>query len=203
LNYNVPKIYQKTNNSLDIEYIHGIDIYTFLKLYNSDIFVEFIIKLVDNFRKLETINDYTDVYIKKLDEIEDYHSLPFTKNEFLCRLPSKLPQSMCHGDLTLDNIIFSKNEFYMIDCSTGGFDSWVFDLAKLRQDLKCKWCVRNVDDKSLYNCLDLIDSTLAKLYPVAFNDDLLILMLLRVLIYTKKNSYERKFIIENIKSLWK
>jgi thiamine kinase-like enzyme len=203
LNYNVPKIYQKNNNSLDIEYIHGVDMYTFLKLYDSNLLLEFLINLINRFKEKEEIKDYTEVYKKKLDEIEDYHSLPFTKNELLNKLPLKLPQSICHGDLTLDNLIFSKNNFYMIDCSTGNFNSWVFDLAKLRQDLKCKWYLRNKPDKSLYNCLDLIDSTLARLYPVAFNDNLLILMLLRVYIYTKKDSSERQFILENIKNLWK
>ena len=91
----------------------------------------------------------------------------------------------------------------MIDCSTGDFDSWVFDVAKLRQDLKFKWFLRNTNDKSLYNCLELIDSTLIKLYPIAFNDNLLILMLLRVFIYSKKDSYDQKFIIKKIESLWK
>ncbi len=31
LNYNVPKIYKKSNNLLDIEYIHGTDMRYFLK----------------------------------------------------------------------------------------------------------------------------------------------------------------------------
>jgi hypothetical protein len=91
----------------------------------------------------------------------------------------------------------------MIDCITGDFDSWIFDIIKLRQDLKCKWFLRDSNDKSLYNCLELIENKLKKEYPQAFDDNLLILMLLRVYKYTKKDSIEEKFIIENIQSLWK
>ena len=173
LEYNVPKIYHKVDDILDIEYIHGVDSQSFLKSYDFNILIEFIVTTINKFSNKQVLKDYTNIYTKKLDEI------------------------------TLDNLIFSKNKFYMIDCSTGDFDSWVFDVAKLRQDLKFKWFLRNTNDKSLYNCLDLIDSTLIKLYPIAFNDNLLILMLLRVFIYSKKDSYEQKFIIKKIESLWK
>ncbi len=73
----------------------------------------------------------------------------------------------------------------------------------MHTNLKCKWFLRNSNDKSLYNCLELIENKLKKEYPQAFDDNLLILMLLRVYIYTKKDSIEQKFIIKNIKSLWK
>ena len=203
LEYNVPKIYHKVDDILDIEYIHGVDSQSFLKSYDFNILIEFIVTTINKFSNKQDLKDYTNIYTKKLDEINDYHLLPFTKEELLKKLPKIIPQSICHGDFTLDNLIFSKNKFYMIDCSTGDFDSWVFDVAKLRQDLKFKWFLRNTNDKSLYNCLDLIDSTLIKLYPIAFNDNLLILMLLRVFIYSKKDSYEQKFIIKKIESLWK
>ena len=203
LNYNVPKVYKKSNNLLDIEYIHGTDMRYFLKAYDLNIFIDSIIDLVNKFKKTGKIKDYKDCYIKKLQEIKNYNDFPFTIDEFLSKLPLKLPQSVCHGDFTLDNLIFSKNKFYMIDCSTGDFDSWIFDIAKLRQDLKCKWFLRNSDDKSLYNCLELIDNQFRQEYPEAFDNNLLILMLLRVYIYAKKDSIEQKFIIENIQSLWK
>lgn len=203
LNYYVPKIYKKSDNLLDIEYIHGIDMRHFFKIYDLNIFTDSIIDLINKFKKTEKTKDYKNCYINKLREIKNYNDFPFTIDEFLSKLPSKLPQSVCHGDFTLDNVIFSENKFYMIDCSTGDFDSWIFDLAKLRQDLKCKWFLRNSDDKSLYNCLELIDNKLKQEYPEAFDDNLLILMLLRVYIYAKKDSIEQKFIVENIKSLWR
>jgi hypothetical protein len=203
LNYNVPKIYKKSNNTLDMQYIQGIDMRFFLKTHDLNLFTDSIIELINNFKKTEKIKNYKDCYIKKLEEIENYKIFPFTKKEFLLKLPEKLPQSICHGDLTFDNLIFSNSKFYMIDCITGDFDSWIFDIIKLRQDLKCKWFLRDSNDKSLYNCLELIENKLKKEYPQAFDDNLLILMLLRVYKYTKKDSIEEKFIIENIQSLWK
>ena len=59
--------------------------------------------------------------------------MPFTANELYAKLPKTLPSSEYHGDFTLENILYSlKDDFVLIDPLTTEYDSYVFDLAKLR-----------------------------------------------------------------------
>jgi hypothetical protein len=91
----------------------------------------------------------------------------------------------------------------MIDGSTIDYDSWVFDLSKMRQDLCVGWFIRNNDDKNLKKYLSIIDQKLTEKYPILNNNSLVILMLLRVFLYTEKNSKDQLFIIKEIEKLWK
>ncbi len=51
--------------------------------------------------------------------------------------------SECHGDLTLENVIFSQGRFYLIDFLDSFADSWLIDVAKLFQDLETYWSYRH------------------------------------------------------------
>ena len=201
--FDVPCVYESTSEVLNMEYIPGIDMQTYLLRYDSNALSDFIINTIKQF-KINTVEyDYTQTYINKLRFIDDDIYLPFTKEELLNRLPSKLEQSLCHGDFTFENIIYSKsNKFFMIDCSTGEYNSWVFDLAKMRQDLDAKWFIRNSNVKLDSNLLT-IKNNLKEEFPEAFNDSIYILMLLRVFQYAKPETYEHKLILMEIKKLWK
>jgi aminoglycoside phosphotransferase len=62
---------------------------------------------------------------------------------------SDVPQSPCHGDLTLENIILTrKRGVVFIDCDDPWVSSWWLDIAKLFQDTAGHWCLRD-----LYNDL--------------------------------------------------
>ena len=109
---------------------------------------------------------------------------------------------MYHGDLTLENIMHSDAGFYMIDPVTSEYDSYIFDIAKMRQDLECKWFVRK-EHLKLDVKLEYIQNKILDEFPLANNDYLLILMLLRVWNYTIPKTKEQRFILENIIKLWK
>ena len=57
---------------------------------------------------------------------------------------SSVPETPCHGDLTLENILVSDNgKLYLFDFLDSFFNSWMIDIAKLLQDLELKWSFRH------------------------------------------------------------
>lgn len=201
IDFLVPKIYDVSENTLDMEYIHGLDIKTYLKSHQPDRLVNFLLESLAKLTKTTT-KDYTEVYANKLQGV-DFSLLPFDQAELLSKLPKTFTQSNYFGDLTLENIIYTEDRgFYLIDCATIEYDSYVFDIAKLRQDLECHWFIRNdnimLDVKTNYIQRKILDQ-----YPEADNNYILLMMLLRVFKYAESLSQEQKFLIEGIKRLWK
>jgi hypothetical protein len=185
-----------------MEYIHGLDMRNYLIHNNIDSLVHFILDILNRFSKNSIQKDYTKAYYKKLEWMDFDDSLPFSKDELIDKLPKIFPYSTYHGDLTLENIIHTDSGFYMIDAVTTEYDSYIFDIAKMRQDLECKWFLREnpvkIDTK-----LQNIQEEIKKVYPQAFDDSLLILMLLRVYCHTNYNDTNYHFIKNNINRLWK
>lgn len=202
LGYNIPEIYNKDKNTLDIEYIQGLDIKTYLTFNTTENLARFLIDILTQLSVNSKDKDYSETYIKKLDEIE-FNRLPFTKEELFNILPKILPQSDYYGDLTLENIIYNQsNNFYLIDPATIEYDSWIFDIAKLRQDLHCKWFIRK-DTLFLDTKLNLIQTEIFRKFPQSNNNYLLILMLLRVFKHAVNDSFEQNFLLKEIHKLWK
>ena len=92
------------------------------------------------------------------------------------------------------------DKFYLIDPLTSEFDSWVFDLAKLMQDLECNWAIRNKSILIQGKLLD-IKNVILKKYPIVNNYSLTILMLLRVFPYAN-NKQDKEFLLREIERLW-
>jgi len=55
---------------------------------------------------------------------------------------SHFENTFCHGDMTLENIIVSNGQLYLIDFLDSFYDSWLLDVGKLLQDLQCMWSYR-------------------------------------------------------------
>jgi tRNA A-37 threonylcarbamoyl transferase component Bud32 len=198
----VPKIYHYDGTILDMEYIHGTDMKNYLLNNSTKELSDFLINTLTMFSSKSVDKDYTNVYNEMLSWLED-GMFPFTKEELIDRLPKVLPKSVYHGDMTLENIIHSTSgRFYFIDAVTLKYDSWVFDIAKLRQDLECKWFLRR-DPVALDGKLLKLQDNILKKYPIANDDCLLILMLLRVYLHCEKDSLEYNFIVKEINRLWK
>ena len=201
--FNVPKIYSFNNNILDMEYIHGLDMKSYLAVRDTKRLTEFLINVLSEFSEDVYMTDYTDVYIDKLKYIKLPSEMLFTKEQLLEKLPKRLPRSKYFGDLTLENIIYGENgQFHLLDGMTSEYDSYIFDIAKLRQDLECKWFLR--DTKLLLDVkVENIQDKLLERFELANNNYLLILMLLRVYRYTKPFSKEETLLIKEMNRLWK
>lgn len=201
--FKVPTIYYKDNNILDMEFIDGLDIKTYLKVHGIEYLLNFLFSTIDKMSYQYTNKNYSDIYRYKLSLI-NFEDLPFTKDQLLSKLPNILPQSIYHGDMTLENLIYAKNnQFYLIDAVTIEYDSWVFDIAKMRQDLHCGWFIRDRQDHHLMTYANMLQDRLLTRFTIANNDYLLILMLLRVFQHAPKKSSEYNFLLNEIQKLWK
>jgi RIO-like serine/threonine protein kinase len=200
--YPLPQLYTVSKKMIDMEYLHGLDIKSYLKTNNYEKLLEFLLCILEKFSNSSVNKDYTEIYIKKLQEI-NFDALPFTCEQLLDRLPRQLPSSNYHGDLTLENIIWTADRgFFLIDCATIEYDSYIFDIAKLRQDLELGWFTRK-DNAMLNVKTKYIQEKILQQHPTANNDYLLILMLLRVYRHSRPDTLERNFLLEGITSLWK
>ena len=201
--FNVPKIYSYENNVLDMEYIHGLDIKSYLAVRDTRRLTEFLINILTFFSENIQMTDYTETYKDRLKYIKLSSDTVFTKEQLFEKLPKMLPKSKYFGDLTLENIIYSEDgQFYLIDGMTSEYDSYIFDIAKLRQDLECKWFIRNTKLYLDVKVQNIQDKLLEK-FELANNNYLLILMLLRVYRYATSGSLEEQLLIREMNRLWK
>jgi tRNA A-37 threonylcarbamoyl transferase component Bud32 len=198
----MPRILEYRVESYDMEYIPNLDIKSYLSKNSVGGLVEYI-KCVMNMFANQTIEaDFTPIYKKKLAEFDfTKYSLPFTADELIAKLPQFLPFSEYHGDFTLENILYDTQDgqFVLIDPISTEYSSYAFDLAKLRQDLTCKWFIRN-DNVYFDSKLEKISNEL-KSFKNFDNDYLLILMLMRVLPYATK--VDQDYLMSEIYKLWK
>jgi len=199
LDFPVVKILDFNENILDLEYIPGLDIANYLIQYNGKPLSNFIISVIKKLKSMENIDkNYDEIFKNKTMHITN----PF-KNMVLDNSPKILKQSEYLGDFTLENILFNrKKEFIIIDQSTIEYDSWHFDLAKLNQDLTCKWFLRykktNLDSK-LTAIKNNIENEFGKI-----NVYYTVLMLFRIYNHAKHDLFTRQFLDNAIEKLiWK
>ena len=201
--FNVPKILSYKNNVLDMEYIHGLDMKSYLYVRDTKRLTDFLINILTVLSQEIVVIDYTEIYKERLNDIKLSSHTVFTKEQLFEKLPKKLPRSKYFGDLTLENIIYREDgQFYLIDGMTSQYDSYIFDIAKLRQDLECNWFLR---DTKLYLDAKIknIQDKLLNKFEMANNNYILILMLLRVYRYAENKSLEEQFLIREMNKLWK
>lgn len=199
--YRVPEIYYYDGKTLDMEYIRGLDMKNYLIHNGISLLFNFLCDTIDEFSDdFIELKDYTETYRKKLSWMTGDEGFNFTAEQLIRSLPRRLPRTMYHGDMTLENILYTDPGFYFIDPLTSEYDSYIFDIAKLRQDLECKWFIRNTDVKIDVK-LQRLQDKLKRRYPEAFDDDVLILMLMRV--YPYCNDKDKQFIVKEANRLWK
>lgn len=198
-----PKIFEIVGKYYDMEYIPNLDIITYLTNNQVNDLADFIVSVLEKLSENSIEADFSQVYFNKLEHFSfGAYNLPFTADKLIAKLPKFLPMSEYHGDFTLQNILYNTNtkNFVLIDPLTTDYSSYVFDIAKLRQDLTCKWFIRQgnyyFDSK-----LKVLHEALSK-FTHYNNDYLLILMLIRIMPYCD-NVNDQNFLRNEILKLWK
>jgi hypothetical protein len=122
-----------------------------------------------------------------------------------------IPTSMCHGDLTLSNVLIAPegDRIALIDFLDGYVDSSVVDMAKLRQDTLFGWSMQiapDVFDKSRIDmalrCLDrMLHATFSECRAYSrYHVGLQALNLARTLPYLPESS-ARQYVLTSIAKL--
>ena len=183
-NIKVPKIHSVSVSdscaTIVMDYIHAKNFVDFIEqspISAIDDFTKSIIAYIDNEIKSsheETIR--SNVFTDKISSIEHnseknsfitnktFDLLKESSKVFRQRGDIKLPVGICHGDLTLSNILFSSNKYYLIDFLDSFIETPIQDIVKLRQDTSLLWSLQMYDkayDKiRIKTVLDYIDNAI-------------------------------------------
>lgn len=196
-----PPILNYDSNVLTMEYVPSTDMTHYIINENLTPLVNFIKSTYTTLVNIvkDPAKNYTPMYEDRLNQAE---WLPAGIGEIIDQLPSHLPQTLYHGDFTMNNILYDYNnaKFVLIDAVSTDFDSVHFDVSKLRQDLSCGWFVRHTN-VLLSNRLLTISKELDSHCMYYNNNAMAILSMLRVWPYSDKD--DKKWLAEQIDKLWK
>ena len=133
-----------------MKYING----TTLADYLHDVEISSIHKIVERFMEIVPESYEYDInakhkFHKKLSDLKKNIDLKDHSN--LKKVFRHLEEyewkhciaSDCHGDLTLENIVWVDGELYLLDFLDSFYNSWMIDFAKIFQDIECYWSYRH------------------------------------------------------------
>lgn len=173
-NIRTPKVYSEgyTEDGLyffDMEYIQGITLAKYIKTME----IGKIKGLVESLTSSLIPKTQEQVTPQQQNKVDEIFIIKFTElrkalspknndiiNEALNLLEahdwSKITPSLCHGDMTLENIIVKNDKLYFIDFLDSFCDSWILDIGTLLQDIQVMWSYRFEKNVSMNTVLRLI-----------------------------------------------
>lgn len=200
----------------DMEYIQGITMAEYIKSIEIGKVRSICETIVDNlvFASDGAGRNNEEIFAEKIDSLQNTlkNSNNSVIDQALLVLKShnwnRFVSSYCHGDLTLENIIIKDNQIYLIDFLDSFYDSWIFDIGTIMQDVQTMWSYRHEKEVDINTKLRLLvfrDILLDSVKKVSQEDYVeiyyaLLLKLLRIFPYTKdKETYD--FLIEKVMSI--
>lgn len=148
----------------DMEYIQGITLAEYMKTIEIGKVRGLVETLVKKVVIPEVIEDDVDesAFHNKIDMLEK-ELMPWnngTVEQALKMLRNhswkRFVKTICHGDLTLENIIVKDNRLYLIDFLDSFYDSWIMDISTLLQDVQTLWSYRMEERININTLLRLI-----------------------------------------------
>lgn len=132
------------NGEMLSEYLNIITISDFFKIYDK-IFT-FILRnknkafkdSKNRFRIKKKIKELEKIF-KKKDNFTKFKKIFYKLNNYNW---NNIETSVCHGDLTLENILVKKEKIYLIDLSKNFIESYYLDYSKILFDFICEWSLR-------------------------------------------------------------
>lgn len=153
----------------DMEYIQGMTLAEYIKTMEigkvKGLVESLVFSLVPEEKELVTEEEkqmVTDIFSNKISELKRRlvnrdepvinKALYFLENHDW----SIMKPSLCHGDMTLENIIIKNDCLYYIDFLDSFYDSWFLDVGTLLQDVQVMWSYRFQNEVSMNTVLRLI-----------------------------------------------
>ncbi len=120
---------------------------------------------------------------------------------------NKIPIGVCHGDMTLSNMLIDYNHYlYLIDFLDDFLNSPIMDIIKIRQDIKYHYILQLYDGKYdkirikiIFNYMEQVINETFNEYEMFFKY-LDIMNFLRILQYSKNEKMDQ-YIIHTIKTI--
>lgn len=155
----IPKVYEvkceKEHALVKMEYVYSknyIEYFEHSGFEQIESFVEEIIQFVDKeverssmqvMPRTVMLDKFHDVKTKTLALLQDdediFVLLSRAESLFNSLDDMVMPIGICHGDLTFSNILFSGNNYYLIDFLDSFIESPLIDIVKIRQDSAFLW----------------------------------------------------------------
>jgi hypothetical protein len=186
----------------DMEYINGVRLADYISKISISTIEHLVSPLISLIPQTWDPIGSTDVFEIKLSELSTLlksikiNFLPQTIDILKKTEWSEMPRStLCHGDLTFENIILKDNNFYLIDFLDSFYESWIIDLSKIFQDIELNWAYRYIIINENLNLRLLIIRQLINQFIQEHSKNktlqyllhrLLMLNILRVIPYTTK-----------------
>jgi len=215
----VPKIIMQEDSKYIIEYIKSYDMIDYLNRSNIlhiHKYLHEIISLINQFIvQSKFVNIKKSIIIQKINTIK-MNLKHFLKKkviqqgiDFLYQnieiFNHKIPVGLCHGDLTLSNMLIDYNHnLYLIDFLDDFLNSPIIDIIKLRQDIKYHYILQLYNGKYDKIRIELIFNYMNKIISENFSEYevflkyLDIMNFLRILQYSKNEKMDN-YLIDTIK----
>lgn len=153
----------------DMEYIQGMTLAEYIKTMEigkvKGLVDSLILSLVPEQKEVMTEEEKQkaiDIFSNKISELKkclaDKKEPVIAKALYLLENHdwSVMKPSLCHGDMTLENIIIRNDCLYYIDFLDSFYDSWFLDVGTLLQDVQVMWSYRFQSEVSMNTVLRLI-----------------------------------------------
>jgi len=157
----------------DMEYVSGISLLEHISNADTRNLVnicEVLLQMIELMKQTsdETTSDIISKSQEKIDFIIQFskehdldaeiHDLILQLKNFSNEISIEIPKkTFCHGDLTMENIMYDKvtNKFYLIDFLDSYSDTHWIDIAKIFQDIEGRWYELRFGNKEYININNL------------------------------------------------
>lgn len=216
----VPKIFNVGEDYFDMELFHGMDVISYIDICGKndiDQLCDFLIRIITaniqacSFETFDKEKFLTKFYSIKENTKSLGINVEKIENFFKSLPEEKIPEGVCHGDLTLSNILVSKtgSKVCLIDFLDTFYETPVQDMAKLRQDSRYMWSsllynhkYDSIRHRSVMNYLDLklVDNFSKHDFYRIYYRPFQMMNFLRILPYAK-DSNKKEFIKRKISEM--
>lgn len=214
-NIKTPKLLKTDENSFEMEFINGKNFIQFVEDSNVssiNTHIDNIMRYLDEIKNMKIQSDinFKDSVKNKLNQLNTQNKYPEINKLILNSNLNNdlyLENTYCHGDLSLSNIIFKDKEIFFIDFLDPFFNSYYFDIIKLRQDVLHHWLFK-INDYSSIKC-DIVTKKINDALSIEFQEEIAsiefqileIMNFLRIDPYTKI-AKEKQHLVETINKIF-